>query len=275
VLDEPYSFGRVAAVNALSDLYAMGAEPLTAMTLLMYNCDIEENIIHTIMQGACDELRDTECVLLGGHTVADNEVKFGLSVTGIIRDGRIYKNSTLQSGDVLVYTKPLGIGIMTTALKGELATDEEIFRVSKVMMQSNRKASEIMKKYSVSACTDVTGYGLGGHSFEMAKFSGCSLKFFTDGIPLMDGALKYAEMGVVPSGAYNNKQFLNNHYKYLNSDKSKEILMFDPQTSGGLLMGVSRFYADDLVKHLKDAGYDDTCIIGEVSEPSEYYIYFE
>jgi len=275
VLDDPYIFGRVTAVNALSDLYAMGAKPLSALTLLMYNCDIDASTIHTIMQGACDELRDAECVLLGGHTVDDNEVKFGLAVTGIISDGRIYRNSTLQVGDVLIYTKPIGIGILTTALKGELATDEEVSVVSRIMMQSNKKASEIMKEYSVSACTDITGYGLGGHSFEMAKFSGCSIRFFMDEIALLYGALKYAEMGIVPAGAYFNKQFLMNHYKYLHSDKSKEILMFDPQTSGGLLMGVSREQADALVKRLQDAGHNDARIIGEVLEPSESYIYFE
>ncbi|AEI15668.1 selenide, water dikinase [Flexistipes sinusarabici DSM 4947] len=275
VVDEPYNFGRIAAVNSLSDLYAMGGRPLTAMTLLMYNCDIAGSIMHEIMQGACDELGRTGCVLVGGHTLEDNEVKFGLSVTGMIDDGKIMKNNTLKPGDALVYTKPLGIGIITTAIKGEMAEEDEISDVTELMLLSNQKASEIIKNYPVSACTDITGYGLAGHALEMSKFSGCSINFFTEKIPVIEGALNYAEMGIIPAGAYHNRQFLGHHYSFSENHRNKEMLMFDPQTSGGLLIGVNRKYADELVNELKRSGYKDSCIIGEAVELADHYIVFE
>jgi len=275
VVDEPYNFGRIAAVNSLSDLYAMGARPLTAMTLLMYNCNIAGSVMHEIMQGACDELGEIGCVLVGGHTLEDNEVKFGLSVTGMIDDGKILQNNTLKSGDVLVYTKPLGIGIMTTAIKGEMVAENEISHVTEIMLLSNKKASEIIKNYPVTACTDITGYGLAGHALEMAKFSGCSINFFTEKIPVIEGALNYAEMGIIPAGAYHNRQFLDHHYSFSENHRNKEMLMFDPQTSGGLLIGVNRKYADELVNELKRSGYKDCSIIGEAADLSDHYIVFE
>lgn len=275
VVDDPYNFGRIAAVNSLSDIYAMGAQPLTAMSLLMYNCDIGNEIIHTIMQGACDELKDAECVLVGGHTVDDNEVKFGLAVTGIIEDKRILRNNGLRPGDALVYTKKLGIGIVSTALKGEMVSENEISEVTNLMLLSNRKASEIIKDYPVSACTDITGYGLAGHAFEMAKFSDCSINFFTEKITIMESALTYAEMGIIPAGAYHNKQFLTDHYSFNSNCRDKEIIMFDPQTSGGLLAGIDKSQANKLVKELREAGYEDAAVIGEVTELKDNFIYFE
>jgi len=275
VVDDPYNFGRIAAVNSLSDLYAMGSKPLTAMTLLMYNCDIAGSVMHEIMQGACDELGKIGCVLVGGHTLEDNEVKFGLSVTGMIDDGKILKNNGLKPGDALIYTKSLGIGVITTAIKGEMATEDEISDVTDLMLLSNAKASEIIKNYPVTACTDITGYGLAGHALEMAKFSGCGIKFFTEKIPIIGSALNYAEMGIIPAGAYNNKYFLAHHYSFGDDNKNKEMLMFDPQTSGGLFIGVDRMNADKLVDDLKRGGYKATCVIGEAVDLTDHYLVFE
>lgn len=274
VVDDPYSFGRIAAINSLSDIYAMGANPETAMALLMYNCDLDEKIISLIMQGACDELRSAECVLVGGHTVNDNDVKFGLSVTGTADNGDIIRNNGLNEGDALIYTKPLGIGIMTTALKNEKLSVAETEKVTNVMLLSNYRAAEVIKRYPVSACTDITGYGFGGHAFEMAKSSECSINFSINRIPVLEEAPGYAEAGIVPGGAYQNKQFLINRYMFISKDVKKEMLMFDPQTSGGLMIGIKKEYAWKLTEELKSAGYENSSVVGEVTNLGDHYLYF-
>ncbi len=274
VVDDAYIFGRISAINSLSDLYAMGAEPITALSILMYNCDIDNQIITEMMQGACDEFKKVNCTLLGGHTVDDLEVKLGFSVTGLIKD-KFYRNSTLRESDVLIYTKPLGIGIVSTALKGELASEQEISEIQDIMLLSNYNASKIFKKYDVSACTDITGFGLAGHALEMAKGADKTIVFYTDKINILKSALNYAGMGIIPEGAYFNKQFMIYDYEYKNSDKDKEIVMFDPQTSGGLLIGVSEKDSKNLLNNLIDIGYEQAQIIGGVRSQTNSKIIFD
>ncbi len=273
VVDDPYKFGQIAALNSLSDVYAMGGTPITAMSILMYNCDIDKELIKQMMQGACDELRKANCTLVGGHTVEDQEVKLGFSVTGTVDNGKFYRNSTLRTGDLLIYTKPLGIGIVATAVKGELANAEETTEIEAIMLRSNGVAAELLKKYDVSACTDVTGFGLAGHGFEMAAGSKKSIIVEIDKIQFIASAIKYAEMGIIPAGAYSNKQFMDNDYLFSSGSKEKEIVLFDPQTAGGLLIGVAKEDARQLLADLS-FDYPGAVIIGKVTDQSETAIHF-
>ena len=274
VVDNPYTFGRIAAINSLSDIYAMGGTPHTAMSILMYNCEIDSEIISEMMQGACDEFAKCNCVLIGGHTVDDSEIKLGFSVTGTVDENNYYKNIGLNENDLLIYTKPLGIGILTTAIKGEIATDEDIKNVEEVMLISNKISSELLKKYKVTACTDITGFGLAGHAFEMANGSDKTIEIFTNKIAIINESLNYSEMGIVPAGAYYNKQFLAGNYVYNCKDISKEILMFDPQTSGGLLIGIDKKDAENLLDDLRNNGYNGAQIIGRVQNFDKNHLIF-
>ncbi|BAI79846.1 selenide, water dikinase [Deferribacter desulfuricans SSM1] len=274
VVDDPYTFGRIAAINSLSDIYAMGGDPITALSILMYSCEIDSEIIKAMMQGACDELAKVKCNLVGGHTVDDNEVKLGFSVTGMITGDKIYKNCTARENDKIIYTKPLGIGVLSTALKGEMTTDDENKILEDVMLLSNYDASKIMKKYDVSACTDITGYGLAGHLYEVAKGSNKTLVINYEDINFLSPAVKYAEMGIIPAGAYFNKQFIEYFVDYSKVDEKYRMLLFDPQTSGGLAIFVSEDDAENLLNDLKDSGYSDVKIIGEVKNFKEKFLIF-
>lgn len=272
VVDDPYTFGRIAAINSLSDIYAMGGTPITAMSVLMYSCDIDKDIIAQMMQGATDELGKVKCTLVGGHTVDDPEIKLGFAVTGFITDGKFYKNCDLREGDLLIYTKPLGIGILSTAVKGELASEMDEKLVTKNMLLSNYEASVMLRKYDVSSVTDITGFGLAGHSFEMAKGSKLTIEIFSDSVSLLDNVDKYAEMGIIPAGAYHNRQFLINDYQISDKVKKDEMIFFDPQTSGGLLIGVNESDSEQLLNALKSVGYLDSNIVGRVVKFNEKYV---
>jgi selenide,water dikinase len=255
VCDDPYTFGRIAAINSMSDVFAMGGDPISALSILMYNCDIDESIIGEMMQGACDEFAKVKCSLVGGHTVDDNEVKLGFAITGIVENGRYYKNVGLRRNDLIIYTKPLGIGILSTAVKGELASAEDEKNVNDIMLLSNYEASKILRRYDVSALTDVTGFGLAGHAYEMASGSNIGMEIYVDRLKFIPKSIEYASMGIVPAGAYYNKQFLLGKYLYSNNKKDLEIMMFDPQTSGGLLIAVAENDAENLCRDLNDIGY--------------------
>ena len=272
VVDDPYTFGRIAAINSLSDVYAMGGTPITAMSVLMYNCSIDTSIISEMMQGAADELGKVKCTLLGGHTVEDPEIKLGFGVTGFVTDGKYYRNCDLRDGDILIYTKPLGIGILSTALKGELATENGRKVLTDAMLLSNYEASKILRKYDVSSVTDVTGFGLAGHSFEMAKGSGLSIEIFGDSASLLPSVKEYCEMGIIPAGAYHNRQFLLKDYQISDMLKKFEMIFFDPQTSGGLLIGVAERDSYGLLDALKNLGYQDSSVVGRVVNFKEKYL---
>ena len=272
VVDDPYTFGRVAAINSLSDIYAMGAHPVTALSILMYNPQIGNKIISEILQGGSDELAKAKCSLIGGHTVDDEEIKSGYSVTGIVKNGKLYKNCTLREGDLLVYTKPLGIGILTTAIKAEIATESEIKMVVDVMLTSNYAASNVMKGFDISACTDITGFGLLGHMFEMASASEVTMDFSMDKIDILPSALKYIKMGIIPGGAYGNKKYLEPFIGHRDIRKDEDMILFDPQTSGGLLMGVCPAEVERLIERLIDSGYPCSRIIGKVLKKGKHEI---
>jgi len=266
IVDDPYWFGQIAVANALSDVYAMGGVPKTAMNLVAFPLkDMDISILRQIIQGGLDKMKEAGVVLLGGHSVEDKELKYGLSVTGFIHPDRILTKKNLQIGDRLILTKPLGTGIINTAIKGGLASDEIIEFVTGLMATLNRDAAEIMNDYPVHACTDITGFGLIGHLAEMVVDSNFGIEIWSEKIPVIPEALEYAGMGLVPAGAYKNREFRESMVDFAPSlDRLIQDILFDPQTSGGLLICVEKESADDLVKSLKRKEINDAAVIGEV-----------
>jgi len=271
VVDRPHTFGRISALNSLSDVYAMGGTPITALSVLLYNCSVGHDVIKEMMQGACDEFASAQCALLGGHTVEDAEIKLGFAVTGTISDGRIYKNVGLRTGDRLIYTKPLGIGLVSTALKAGKAEIDHIEAVTSAMLLSNRRASETMKRFDVSAVTDVTGFGLAGHAYEMASGSNVTVKIDSGAVKILPGALEYARDFIIPAGAYSNMDFLDRKCRVKTSPDNSHMVFFDPQTSGGLLIGVSEKDSEKLLTALVNEGADAS-IIADVSASGRHSI---
>jgi selenide,water dikinase len=275
IVDDPYWFGQIAAANALSDVYAMGGVPKTAMNLVAFPIkDMDISVLRQIIQGGLDKMKEAGVVLVGGHSVEDKELKYGLSVTGFIHPDRILTKKGLKIGDRLILTKPLGTGIINTAIKGGLASREIIDTVTRLMATLNRDAAEIMSGYTVHACTDITGFGLLGHIAEMIIDSGISVKLTSKTIPIIPETLEYAGMGLVPAGTYKNREFRECMVDFAPSvDRLIQDVLFDPQTSGGLLISVDRESADELLEKLKEKGMESAAIIGDVAtEPKERII---
>jgi len=266
IVDDPYWFGQIAAANALSDVYAMGGVPKTAMNLVAFPLkDMELSILRRILEGGLDKLAEAGVSLVGGHSVEDKELKYGLSVTGLIHPDKILSKKGFAVGDRIILTKPLGTGIINTAVKGGLASDAIIDRVTKMMAKLNRDAAEVMKEFQVHACTDVTGFGLLGHLCEMVVDSGLGMLVYNNSVPVYPEAREYALMGLVPAGTYNNKVFREAFVAYdTGIDEISRDILFDAQTSGGLLIIVHPDDADRLVEALLTRGITDTVIIGEV-----------
>jgi selenide,water dikinase len=240
LVDDPYTFGRVAAANAVSDIYAMGARPVTAMNLVFFPaCSLPGEVLREILAGGQSVLQEAGVCLVGGHTVEDDELKYGLALTGLIDPARIIRNSTARPGDLLILTKPLGTGIISTAIKGEMATAETVAETVRWMTTLNRSAAELMIACRASAATDVTGFGLIGHSSEMARGAGVTIRLNLQDIPLMTGVTELAADGMLPAGCYRNRD----HYLPLISgmDPNGDALLplFDPQTSGGMLIALA------------------------------------
>lgn len=270
IVDDPYAFGQIAAANALSDIYAMGGVPKTALSLVAFPLQhMDIAILRQIMQGGLDKMKEAEVVVVGGHSVEDNELKFGFSVTGFVHPDRILTKQNLQIKDRLILTKPLGTGIVNTAVKGGLASKESIALVTRQMAALNKDAATVMENYPVHACTDITGFGLMGHLVEMVGKTPCGLELATDRIPIIPAALEYAAMGLVPAGAYKNREFYEPAVNISSSlDRSLADVLYDPQTSGGLLICISHKDSDGLLKDLRAKGADQAAVIGEVvSEP--------
>jgi len=271
IVDDPYWFGQIAAANALSDVYAMGGVPKTAMNLVAFPLkDMDISVLRQIIQGGLDKMKEAGVILVGGHSVEDKELKYGLSVTGFIHPDRVLTKKNLKAGDRLILTKPLGTGIINTAIKGGLASEEIIEFVTDLMATLNRYAAEIMNDYPVHACTDITGFGLLGHIAEMVVDSNYGIEIWSEKIPVIPKALEYAGMGLVPAGAYKNREFREKMVDFVPSvDRLIQDILFDPQTSGGLLICVDKESADDLVKSLKKKEINDAAVIGEVlSDPA-------
>ena len=266
IVDDPYLFGQIAAANALSDVYAMGGEPRVAMNLLCVpNCLPKEDV-RAILEGGHSKAVEAGCVIAGGHTIQDNEPKYGLCVTGFVHPDRILKNVGAQPGDVLVLTKPIGSGVLTTALKADLISASSRDAAYAHMATLNKAAGDAVRQVSdVHACTDITGFGLLGHSFEMAEGSGVTIRLHGKALPLMDEALDMAEMGIIPSGAYRNMDYVKPHLAVLPSAQQALLdLAADPQTSGGLLVALPREQAERLLSLLRPFA-PWSAIVGEVS----------
>ena len=270
--DEPRAFGRIAAANALSDIYAMGGKPVTAMNIAFFPvCTLPPEILGEVLAGGQDALNEAGCCLVGGHTVEDEEFKYGLSVTGTVHPDAVLRNSTARPGDLLVLTKPLGSGILSTAVKGEMATEEQEAEAVRWMSQLNRAAAELMLRHNPSACTDVTGFGLIGHACEMAKGAGVTIRLNLDEIPLMDGVAGQIADGMVPAGCYQNRSFYLSMVDSGNCEPDRLLPLFDPQTSGGLLIA---FAPEDATRFLAEATDKGLFVrqIGEVHPGSHYLI---
>jgi selenide,water dikinase len=270
IVDDPYTFGQVAAANSLSDVYAMGGKPITAMNIVCFPVKkMDMAILKDILKGSLDKLNEAKVALVGGHSVEDDELKYGLSVTGTIHPDKVLRNTSAAAGDKLILTKALGTGIINTALKGDMASDEAVAKSIKCMTALNKAASEAMLEFNVSACTDVTGFGLLGHACEMIEGTNVGLKIHAEAVPCIAEAAEYASMGLLPGGLHRNRDFREH---MVQMDKSVPgylaDIMYDPQTSGGLLIAVSEADSTGLLAKLHKAGITDAKIIGDfVAEP--------
>ena len=275
VVDDPFRFGQIAAANALSDVYAMGGTPKTAMNLVSFPVkEMDLSVLRQILQGGVDKLTEAGVVLIGGHSIEDKELKYGLSVTGFVHPAQVLTKKNLQAGDRLVLTKPLGTGIVNTVIKAGMASADLIDRVTHLMVGLNRDAAEIMARFEVNACTDVTGFGLLGHLAEMVCGSGMGARVFSMQVPVIPEALEFASMGLIPAGAYKNREFRESMIEFAETVAlSRQDVLVDPQTSGGLLISVSGNQAAGLITALKDAGVGDAAEIGEVQNGPEEKIW--
>jgi len=268
VVNNPYDYGQIAAANALSDVYAMGGRPLTAMNILCYPLKfLDRDILVEILKGGADKVNEAGATVIGGHTLQDNEIKYGLSVTGVIHPDKIVTNAGARAGDVLVLTKPLGTGLIISAIKANRVFEEDISIVTQSMCQLNKTASETMLEVGVSACTDITGFGLMGHAYEMAEASKVTLSFFADRIPIFNGCERYAKMGLIPGVSKLSKKYLKDAIR-IDSKVREELIdvLFDAQTSGGLLISLPKGKAETLCAKLKERGVMVASVIGEVHE---------
>ncbi len=284
IVDDPYNFGQITAANALSDVYAMGGTPLLAMNILA--CPIATMpaaVIRKVIQGGLSKVEEAGALLVGGHSIEDNELKYGLSVTGLVHPERVLLNSGAKPGDRLILTKPLGTGILATAIKGSLAgTDVEQY-ITHIMATLNRIPADAMRTvqdsgYTVHACTDITGFGLLGHLHEMATASKVCVKLSRKNIPLISGCIDFINMGIIPKGAYTNRSFYSKflHTSTDGNDDSMEIAISDPQTSGGLLIAAPADACDRILKIIDESDYPFSCKdIGGVIDGESGMIYLE
>jgi selenide,water dikinase len=270
VVDDPYTFGQIAAANALSDIYTMGARPLTAMNLVCFPAkSLPITVLKDILRGGLDKMNEAKVALVGGHSIDDTELKYGLSVTGVVHPKRLITNSGARLGDKLILTKPLGTGIITTALKAKAVNKRPIARVSQSMARLNDQTAELMLEVGVHACTDITGFGLLGHTVQMAQNSRVGIQINTASIPLFPEASELAQRGFCPGGLHHNRDFYSPCVKISRAiPEHLQDILFDPQTSGGLLISLAPGKATRLLEKLHRAGIKDAAIIGEgISQP--------
>ena len=272
VVDDPYIFGQVAAANSLSDIYAMGGDPALALNIIGFPNCLNPDVMAEILKGGASKVIEAGATLAGGHSIEDDEPKYGLCVTGFIHPDKIFKNYGAKPGDVLILTKPIGTGIINTAIKASMASKEIEEEAIKVMISLNKKAKEVFQKYPISSCTDITGFGLIGHSIEMAESSNVTFEIDINNIPLIGDVIEYAEMGLVPAGAYKNRKYFEGKSSFENIKEVYMDLLFDPQTSGGLLVSVNESYADEILKDLKQSLETEFSLIGKVKDKQDKYI---
>jgi selenide, water dikinase len=266
IVDDPYDFGRIAVANSLSDVYAMGGRPVTALNVVCFPKDkMEFSVLREVLKGGLDMMHQADVILLGGHTVDDPELKYGLSVTGTIHPDKVVHNNTVKAGDVLILTKPLGTGILSTAIKSGDAGKETIKKATESMATLNRAASEAMLEVGVNACKDITGFGLLGHACEMIEKAKVGMIIKASAVPYFPEVKEFIDSGIMPGGLGRNRD-----YRAHQVDIAKDVpqflqdVMFDPQTSGGLLIAVPKDRSARLLKLLKSRGVSTAAIIGEV-----------
>ncbi|MCD8143844.1 MAG: selenide, water dikinase SelD [Oscillospiraceae bacterium] len=253
IADDPYTYGAIAAANALSDVYAMGGEPKLALNVMAVPEDMPKEVVHQILRGGYEEVYEAGAMITGGHSILDPEPKYGLAVTGFVHPDRVITNSGAKPGDVLLLTKPVGIGVLTAAMKGDLADEETRAYAYSLMMTLNRAARDCMVKYRVHACTDVTGFGVLGHLLEMAQGSGVEIHLSLSGVQFLPQSVAFARMGLLPEGMYRNRAFAESAVDLGDVPMEYQDLLFDPQTSGGLCIAVDPNDAPALLSELEGA----------------------
>ncbi len=269
IVDDPFVFGQIAAANALSDIYAMGAKPLFALAILAFDSKLGPDVLHQLLAGGADKMREAEVSIMGGHSVKDQELKFGYAVTGVAAPDRIYRNCDAKPGDVILLTKPLGTGVISTGIKRNLTPPEVAADAVRWMLQLNRAASELLRSFDVHAVTDVTGYGLLGHAFEVAAGSRVTIRIDSERVPLIDGVWPLAEAGLLPGGQEANRRLLADKVRWNHTPMLLQKLLLDPQTSGGLLISLPASDAVQLGHTLHEQGLA-SFEIGSVHEPTQY-----
>lgn len=274
IVDDPYTFGQIAAANSLSDVYAMGGKPIVALNIVCFPNCLNMNILGEILRGGADKVLEAGAVIVGGHTVQDDEPKYGLSVTGIVHPDKVLKNYGSETGDILILTKPIGLGIINTAIKANIASKEAYEKAVKVMAYLNKYAGEIITDYNITSCTDITGFSLIGHAYEMAEPSKKTFRIFKDAIPFIKEAKEYASMGLIPAGCYENKRYLEGKYLLNNVESWMEDILFDPQTSGGLLISCKEKDYIDILTRLEKLEVESS-VIGRVEDFNDAYIVVE
>ena len=274
IVDDPYMFGQITAANALSDVYAMGGQPKTVMNIVGFPIKkLGAEMLSEILRGAADKVKEAGAITVGGHSIDDQEPKFGLSVTGLVHPDKVWKNVGAKPGDVLVLTKPIGVGILTTGIKRSAVTAEQEQQVTDTMAMLNKTAAEVLANYQPHAVTDVTGFGLLGHGSEMASGSDVSFEFYLNQVPILEGAVELAENGVVPGGSKSNHQWISNNTVYEDISSVEQLVLCDAITSGGLLVSMEEADASRYVDQLHANGVVQAAIVGRVIAKQEKVIY--
>jgi selenide,water dikinase len=269
IVDDPYDFGKIAVANSLSDIYAVGGKPLLALNIVCFPVKtMDKMILKEILRGGLDKLKEAGVIILGGHSVEDSEIKYGVAVTGIVHPEKFVTNRGAKRGDLLVLTKPIGTGILSTALKGKKLDKETARYLIDTMESLNKKASELMMEVGANGCTDITGFGLLGHCLEMARASKVTIRLFTDKIPILPKVYDFASMGIIPGGGRRNLNYCEKLVEVGNTDAITLDILVDPQTSGGLLISLPEEKAEVLIEKLKETGNTYSTVVGEVLEES-------
>jgi selenide,water dikinase len=270
-VDDPYTFGEIAAANSVSDIYAMGGKPLSALSIIGFPIDrLDHEIMNKILKGGIDKMKEAGVAVIGGHSIKDSEIKFGFAVTGTIHPNRIITNDKAKVGDVLILTKPLGTGVISFANQLGKAFPFNIAAISRSMAELNKAAAEVMTEMGVTTATDVTGFGLLGHLAEMANQSGVSAEIYTDCIPLFDDVLDFVRMEMISGAVERNREYAVRYVtKDASIDAEWETVLYDPQTSGGLLMSLDEEKKEEALRRLREKGVETADVVGKIVAESE------
>ncbi len=272
VVDDPYTFGQIAAANSLSDIYAMGGEPAIALNIIGFPNCLSPDIMAEILKGGASKVIEAGATIAGGHSIEDDEPKYGMCVTGFIEPSKVFKNFGAKEGDVLIITKPLGTGIINTAFKAGMCSGKDEDEAIHVMAELNKKAKRVIENYPVNCCTDITGFGLAGHAAEMAEASNVTFEINVKSLPVIGDVFEYAQMGLVPEGSYRNRKHFADRVNTKSIEEDYIDLAFDPQTSGGLMFSVPEKYADEILLKLKENLDTTFALIGYVTHKKDTFI---